>query len=213
MPHVTAGGGEGEGETTAASAGTASGGRQPGTEQVLSSQAEENVVALETGRTSMIEGRPWPEVGELFQQSVVGGEQSGVGDGAGTSEDQRSAMEEGEEGGTVGGATASTVAASSSTASADAAASLPPTLQQLPDTIDREVLAALPDHIQQEVLAQHAREQRARQAQQEGFSTTISPEFLAALPPNIQEEVGTLLSVLLPEHSTSTLVVLLKNHT
>lgn len=170
----------------------------PGSGQVSLTRASDNVVAEETGRASVIAGRPWPEVGEIFAQGG-GGEgllepvpsasmNVGVSEvrsgNAATSEQQRSQSSAAEEGATVG--TQSGIAASSG-----ATANVPSNLQQLPDTIDREVLAALPEHIQQEVLSQHAREQRARQARQEGFSTTISPEFLSALPPNIQEEVST----------------------
>lgn len=169
--------------------------------------AGESTVAEETIRVSVIAGRPWPEVGEIFEQGRVGGSegllepassstenvtvslddvetsQSGSStvnvSSSGEQAPQSSAMEE--------GATVGTSAIA--TSSGSAASNIPPTLQQLPDTIDQDFLAALPDHIQQEVLTQHAREQRARQARQEGFTTSISPEFLSALPPNIQEEV------------------------
>ena len=173
--------------------------RRPTTGQILS-QAGENIVAEETGTASMIAGRPWPEVGQIFEQGV-GGEStlepvvssaSGIESGStssatatamsGEERSQGSAMEEDSTAGTSSG-----IAAGSDSA---AAMNIPPTLRQLPDTIDQDVLAELPDHIRQEVLAQHAREQRARQARQEGFTTSISPEFLSALPPNIQEEVS-----------------------
>lgn len=171
--------------------------------------AGEDTVAEETIRVSVIAGRPWPEVGEIFEQGRVGGREGLLEPASSSSENvnvsladvensqsgsstvnvstsgeqvpQSSAMEEGATVGTSGVATSS----------GSGASNIPPTLQQLPDTIDQEFLAALPDHIQQEVLAQHAREQRARQARQEGFTTSISPEFLSALPPNIQEEVST----------------------
>lgn len=176
--------------------------------QATTSHARDGVVAEETVRVSVIAGRPWPEVGEIFEQGRVEGSEgslepvpSSTGNvcvssteavttqagsttvSAPTSGEQRSqdsAMEEGTTADTSSGV---------ATATDSTASTVPPTLQQLPETIDEEFLAALPDHIQQEVLAQHAREQRARQARQEGFSTSISPEFLSALPPNIQEEV------------------------
>ena len=180
-------------------------GSEPREQGTSTSLTEGNPTALETGTASVIR-RPWPELDEIFNRST-----SGRGghplesadppnaldvappDGSAVTEPpQQSDEMEQEEGATIGGSAASsTVTATTTTSSATTAAAenMPPALQQLPDTIDREVLAALPDHIQQEVLAQHAREQRARQARQEGFSTTISPEFLSALPPNIQEEV------------------------
>lgn len=166
---------------------------------VTTPHAGEGVVAEESIRVSVIAGRPWPEVGEIFEQGGSEGllepaenvnvssvdvetAQSGSSTvnapSSGERMPQNSAMEE--------GATVGTSAVATSTG----ASNIPPTLQQLPDTIDQDFLAALPDHIQQEVLAQHAREQRARQARQEGFTTSISPEFLSALPPNIQEEVS-----------------------
>lgn len=167
------------------------------------SHTGENIVDTESA--SMMSGTLWQEVGEVLPQESSGegrellepsepqnqsaqspGRTSGgEGDAAsGDSTAQENAMEE-EESATVG-ASVSDATGGSSTA---AAANIPPALQQLPDTIDHDVLAALPDNIQQEILAQHAREQRARQARREGFATSISPEFLSALPPNIQEEV------------------------
>lgn len=198
---------------TTDTASSGSDGAEPGEQGTSPSnvpQTEENPIALETGTASVIGGRPWPEVGEIFNQgsSVGGGHllesvdpsnalDVAPADGTAVTEAQQSDEMEQEEGATigggVGGAASSTTTTTTSTSSITTAAAenMPPALQQLPDTIDREVLAALPGHIQQEVLAQHAREQRARQARQEGFSTTISPEFLSALPPNIQEEVIT----------------------
>ena len=199
-PPSVVGGGEERGTARVLQRGAeGSDGRRPTTDQTLS-QAGENIVTEETGTASMIAGRPWPEVGQIFEQGVVGegtlepvvssasGNESGGASSAtataagGDERSQSSAMEEDSTAGTSSG-----VAASSSSATAT---NIPPTLRQLPDTIDQEVLAELPDHIRQEVLAQHAREQRARQARQEGFTTAISPEFLSALPPNIQEEVS-----------------------
>ena len=154
-------------------------------------------------------GTLWQEVGELLPQEssgeggtmlepsepqnvsaespgrTLGG--AGVVGTSGDSTSQENAMEE-EESATVGAAV-SGATGTSSTSTEAAAANVPPALQQLPDSIDHDVLAALPENIQQEILAQHAREQRARQARREGLATAISPEFLSALPPNIQEEV------------------------
>ena len=144
----------------------------------------------------MIGGRPWPEVGEMFQQSGGGHLLESVdppdgveGEGGGEMEQEEGVTVGGGRGGGTPSSTAATTG-STGTATASTVDVMPPALQQLPDTIDSDVLAALPDHIQQEILAQHAREQRARQAQREGFTTSISPEFLSALPPNIQEEVS-----------------------
>lgn len=160
-------------------------------------EAGERVVAEETEETSVVDGHPWPVVGEVFEQGM--GIEGDLGrlprsalagtihplaseGGQSTSAAITTTAEE-ERGGSDEAAT--TGAATTSSASGGTSLGT----QQLPEAIDQEVLAALPDSIRQEVLAQHAREQRARRAQQEGFSSSISPEFLAALPPNIQEEV------------------------
>ena len=171
------------------------------------SHTGENVVDTESA--SMLSGTLWQQVGEVLPQDNSGDSEgrsllepalsqdisptraAGGEDGGEDLVSQENQMDE--ERTTVGGSTSDATATSSSTASAAASAAasanIPPNLQQLPDTIDHEVLAALPETIQQEILAQHEREQRARQAQREGFATAISPEFLSALPPNIQEEL------------------------
>ena len=167
------------------------------------SHTGENIVDTESA--SMISGTLWQQVGEVLPQSSGEGgllESAGSVDvsagspgrtggnrgGSGEQVSQENTMDDEEESATVGASASGATA--TNTASEAATANMPPTLQQLPDTIDHEVLAALPDSMQQEILAQHAREQRARQAQREGFATTISPEFLSALPTNIQEEVS-----------------------
>ena len=147
----------------------------------------------------MVDGHPWPIVGQIYGQSALAGSihpltfhglqpnTTLTATAAPTSAGQESI---GESGGEVGGLSESATLRVATTSEASASGGSQPTgITQLPESIDEEVLAALPDSIRQEVLTQHAREQRARQAQHEGFSSSISPEFLAALPPNIQEEV------------------------
>ena len=159
-------------------------------------EAGERVVAEETEETSVVDGHPWPVVGEVYGQgmgaerdleqlprsALAGTIHPLVSESGQSSRVTITATAEEGRGGSDEAATTGATAMSSASGAASLA-------QQLPESIDQEVLAALPDSIRQEVLAQHAREQRARQAQQEGFSSSISPEFLAALPPNIQEEV------------------------
>lgn len=174
---------------------------------------------IDTEMASMMSGTVWQEVGEVLEgttdaiddgirrrpllEAAEPGDRlrtsdptTGEGGGGGETSNQETAMEE-EESTTVGGSASGatpgpSTSSSGATGGEEGGASIPPALQQLPETIDREVLAALPENIQQEILAQHAREQRAREARREGFATAISPEFLSALPPNIQEEVCTM---------------------
>ena len=162
-------------------------------------EAGSRVVAEETEETSLVDGHPWPIVGQIYGQSALAGSihpltlhslqpNTTLTTTTTTSTGEESTRES--EGEARGGLSESvTVGTAISSEASASGGSQPAGVTQLPESIDEEVLAALPDSIRQEVLSQHAREQRARRVQQEGFSSSISPEFLSALPPNIQEEV------------------------